>query len=595
MQSEELLLKEAMEAVEQENLPLARELMTRLLQRNRSNPEYWVLMSGLVETAKERAFCLREAHKLDPSNAIAIHGLRFSGENIPDPEPVPPFDPAKLAWKTSLEQVQVEEKRSVRKKTSPLAWVALGAIAVGIGLAAFFLARGPRYRPDTSPIMKFSLTPPATATKVTTPSPQTTGLAPLWSLLDATYTPTPIYAATPHALTEAYKAAMRAYERQDWPLALEYFQQVLYTEPASPDIHYHIGEIYRFQGLIAEAEKAYDASLKISPGYAPAYLGKGRTLLLATTPQSSKAREQFEKALTLDTSLYEANIELAQLELTAGDAAAALDTLGQIPPSAPPSVQVEILRAQAYLELNEPALALESARAANKFDLTSLPVYKLLAQANQMQGLMEESIAPLETYLAYEPEDPEALAWMAQALLTREDYEGALEFAGKALELDENSQAALLVRGECYLQTAKVDEAAADFNAVLRMDKNSFAANLGIAQIQISRTLYGSAYEYARAAYELGKGDRQKAIAQYWRVKALIGLEEYKAAAAGLEELLQYPEEILPAMLRTDALTVYKQVITPTPTRTPVSQRTKPALTGKTATSSPTRTATPRK
>jgi len=591
MQSEELLLKEAMEAVEQENIPLARELMTRLLQRNRSNPEYWVWMSGLVETAKERAFCLREAHKLDPSNAIAIHGLRFSGENIPDPAPVPPFDPAKLAWKTSLEQVQVEEKKAVRKKTSPLAWFTLGAIAVGIGLAAFFLARGPRYRPDTSPIMKFSLTPPATATKVTTPSPQSTGLAPLWTLLDATYTPTPIYAATPHTLTEAYKAAMRAYERQDWPRALEYFQQVLYSEPASPDIHYHIGEIYRFQGLIAEAEKAYDASLKISPDFAPAYLGKGRSLLLSPTPQINKAREQFEKALALDPSLYEVSIELAALELAAGDETAALDYLSQIPPSA----QVEILRAKAYLELNEPANALKSARAANKLDLTSHPVYKLLAQAHQMQGLMEESISPLETYLAYVPDDPEALAWMAQALLTREDYEGAFEFANKALELDEDSQAALLARGECYLQTEKMDEAAADFNAVLRVDKNSFAANLGIARIQISRTLYGSAYEFARAAVELAREDRQKAIAQYWRAKALIGLEEYKAAAASLEEVLQYPEDILPALLRNDALTVYKQVITPTPTRTPVSQGTKPAQTGKTATSSPSRTATPRK
>ena len=171
MQSEELLLKDAMEAVAQDNIPLARDLMTRLLQRDRSNPQYWVWMSGLVETAKERAFCLREAYKLDPTNATAIHGLRFSGENIPDPQPLPPFDPAKLAWKTSLEQVKVEEKRVTGKKTSPFAWVALGTIAVGIGLAIFFLARGPRYRPDTSPIIKFSLTPPATTTPVVTPSP----------------------------------------------------------------------------------------------------------------------------------------------------------------------------------------------------------------------------------------------------------------------------------------------------------------------------------------------------------------------------------------------------------------------------------------
>jgi len=593
MQSEELLLKDAMEAVAQDNIPLARELMTRLLQRDRSNPQYWVWMSGLVETPKERAFCLREAYKLDPSNATAIHGLRFSGENIPDPQPVPPFDPAKLAWKTSLEQIKVEEKRVAQKKTSPFAWVALGTLAVGIGLSIFFLARGPRYRPDTSPIIKFSLTPPATNTPVITPSPQSTGLVPLWALLEATYTPTPIYAATPHTLTEAYKAAMRAYDRKDWPLALEYFQQVLYVEPTAVDIQYHIGEVYRFQGLLAEAEKAYDASLKINPAYAPAYLGKGRVMLMNASPDTDLVREQFEKALQLDPQQFEAYVELAQLALDAGDAAAALDYLDRIPASAPLSVQVEIVRANAYLLQNEPALALESAQTANKIDLTSLPVYKLLAQAYQVQWLMEESISPLETYLAYVPEDPQALAWMAQALITREDTEGALEYAEKALELDNESLPALIARGEVYLQTGKLDEAALDFNAVLREDKNSFPATLGIARVQMARKLYGSANEYAAAAFRLASGDRQKALAQYWRAKALIGLEEYKAATTSLEELLQYPEDLLPAKLLADVQTMYRQVITPTPTITPVITATTPPQTGKTATSKPTRTAIP--
>lgn len=595
MQSEELLFKEAMEAVEKGDIPLARELMTRLLQRNRQNAQYWVWMSGLVQTEKERVYCLREAYKLDPKDATAIHGLRFSGTNIADPQPVPAFDPAKSAWKTSLEQEQTQVKQPTRKKTNPSAWVVIGLLALGIGTGSYFLARGPRYRPDTSPIMKFSLTPPTTVTATKAPTRLTTGLAPLWSQLEATYTPTPIYAATPHNLTEAYQAAMRAYEQQKWPLALEYFQQVLYVEPASPDIQYHIAEIYRFQGLTAEAEKAYDASIKISPLYAPAYLGKGRNFLLHTPPQVDKARQLFEKALELDPGLHEAYLDLAQLELAAGDATSALDYLEQIPTSAAPSVQREISRAKAHLLMNEPELALEAARAANQIDVTSLPVYKLLAQASQTLGLMEESIAPLETYLAYQPEDAEALAMMSQALLFREDYENTLVYADRALGLNKNSVNALLARGEVYLQTGKNDEAAIDFNAALRLDKNSFAGNLGIARIQISRTLYGSAYEYARIAYNLASDDRQKAIALYWRVKALVGLEEFKAAATGLEELLAYPDELLPGEFRTDALAIYRQVITPTPGVTPTKSGTRSAPPGATATSRPGSTPTPRK
>jgi tetratricopeptide (TPR) repeat protein len=264
MQPEDLLLKEVLEAVKQEEILRARELMTRLLKRDRLNAEYWVWMSALVDTVKEREFCLREAYKLDPANAAAIHGLRLMGENIKDPSPVS-LDPARLKWKTSLEmaeQLVVPRPKPRRDRSS---WALLALVVIGLGSAIGLLMRGPRFKPDTSAILRFSLTPPATATLEATPVPWGDGPAPLWTLLEGTYTPTPVYAATPHNLTEAYKAAMRAYEQQDWARALDYFNQVLYSEPASADIHYHIGEIYRFQGLTEQASAAMTRLFRSTP------------------------------------------------------------------------------------------------------------------------------------------------------------------------------------------------------------------------------------------------------------------------------------------------------------------------------------------
>jgi len=349
MQPEELLYKEAMEAVNNENYPLARELMTRLLQRDRLNAQYWVWMSALVETVKEREFCLREAHKLDPDDPIAIRGLRLMGEEIPDPQPVPEPDPKFTQWKTSLEIAQEQQVNPVKQRKDFSSWVTFGLVIVALGGAIYLLLRGPRYQPDTSPILKFSLTPPATATKETTPLPVVTGPEPLWMQLEATYTATPIYAATPHRLTEAYQAAMRAYERQNWAQALEFFEQVLYSEPASADIWYHMGEIYRFQGLTDESAKAYDESIRISPTFAPAYVGRGRAFLMVSPPKVAKAREYFEKALELDPMQFEAYYELAQLEVAEGNAQGALDTLDRIPAAAPDSVLAEAVRAEAYL------------------------------------------------------------------------------------------------------------------------------------------------------------------------------------------------------------------------------------------------------
>jgi tetratricopeptide (TPR) repeat protein len=64
---------------------------------------------------------------------------------------------------------------------------------------------------------------------------------------------------------------MKAYEKGEWAKALEYFKQVLGTEPNSPDIQYYIGECFRFLEQYKNAVAAYDAALKIDPAFAPAY------------------------------------------------------------------------------------------------------------------------------------------------------------------------------------------------------------------------------------------------------------------------------------------------------------------------------------
>lgn len=593
MQPEDLMLKEVLEAIRQEEILRARELLTRLLKRDRLNADYWVWMSGVVDTVKEREFCLREAYKLDPLNATVIHGLRLMGENIKDPSPVPPLDPARLKWKTSLEiaDEQVVPKAKPRRDRS--SWAVLALVVIGLGSAVALLVRGPRYKPETSAILKFSLTPPATATLEATPVPWGDGPAPLWTLLEATYTPTPIFAATPHNLTEAYRAGMRAYEQQDWARALDLFNQVLYSEPASADIHYHIGEIYRFQGLTDQASAAYDASIQIDPKFAPAYLGKGRAFLMVSPPKLNKARQNFEKVLELDPRLYEAYFELASLALSDGDADKALAYLAKLPADTPEAVQTELVKAKAYLLKGDPASALAAAQAANRIDITNLPAYKLIAQAYLAGDQPDDAFSPLQTYLTWVKGDSEAYALMAALLLSRGEYAEAMQFASTALEIDKNSLYALEVRGEVYLRNGQMDEAAVDFNNVLRAEKSSFIATLGISHIQHSRELFGSAHEYARAAYDLARTDREKAMALYWRALALIGLDEEPAAMRDLQAIFSLPEGSLPAELELDALNVYNQLITPTPTSEPlptsVTPTPKPTKTPLTAT-----TATPR-
>jgi tetratricopeptide (TPR) repeat protein len=554
-------------------------------------------MSGMVESHKDRIVCLKEVLKLDPGNLLAIRGLRLLDENIEDPSPAPGVHALKRDWKTSLEMAESNpaKPKGVRRKI--IAWSALGLLAVAVVITGIALGTRPRYRPDTANALKFSLTPPPTATTGITPSQTFEGPVPLWTLLDATFTPTPLYVVTPHSRTEAYRAAMVAYQKGDWGRALDYFKQVLNDEPNSPDMHYYIGEVYRFQKSYSNAIAAYDSAIKLDPSFAPAYLGKGRAQLQGTPVKPKDAIQNFEKALELDPALHEATLELANASIENGDAEQALSWVDQLDSVLPNSALIETIRARAYLLMGDNDLALKAVKKANQLDITSLPVYLLWGEILQENEQFENSIEPLNTYLTYVPADPRAEILLAKAMFETGEMDTALTILDKLLKTDDKSVTGLVTRGEIYLLNEDNDLAAKDFESALRLEPKSSEANIGYARVMLSQDYPGLAYEYAKVGVEYAKGDRQKAVALYWRAISLIGLKETKAAIRDLEAVLAYPEAIIPLNLREQVLKAYMPLVTPTPSLSP-SATVKPSGTPKsdktpTLTRTPTRTPTP--
>lgn len=597
MTPEERLYREALEAINKKDLPEARKLLTQLLKLNRKHPDYWLWMSGVVETRKERVICLKEVLKFDPGNLAAIRGLRLADENIEDPSPLPGLRSMKQNWKTSLEIETPKPLSPTRVRSKIALWAVLGVLIVGAATAGIILGTRPRYRPDVSTAMKFSLTPPPTATTGITPSPTFAGPAPLWTLLDATFTPTPLYVITPHNRTEAYRAAMNAYYKNDWTRALEYFKQVLTTEPDSPDIQYFIGEVYRFQQSYKNALSAYDAAIKIDPAFAPAYLGKGRAQLEGSPSDPEKAELNFQKALELDPLMHEALIELANVSLARQDAGAALAYVDQLEDVSPPSALVETFRAWAYLLQGQDKLALVAIEKANRLDITSLEVYKLWGKILQANDRYADSLEPLKTYFTYIEDDPEAEILLAKAHSAAGDLGLALETVNKALSADSKMISALILRGEIYLQQGDIELAKKDFNNALLLDPRSFDANIGRARVSLLDDYPGLAFEYVQEAQKNAANARQEAVGLYWSGVSLIRLGEINPAIRDLEAVLAMPMEDVSDGLREMVLEAYLPLITPTPSLTP-SKTPVPSVTptpGKspTLTRTPTRAPTP--
>ena len=219
---EDVMFQEAVQAARQGQRIRARDLLTRLLRADQANPKYWIWLSAVVDTRKEQVYCLQTALKLDPNDPEARKGLILLGAMEPGPD-LAPVPPVNRHWEIPLEQSPRPTGLRAVWANPVLRGIFLGVLSVAIlgliaaGIFGFRFGKlpvafFPTKTPGPSPT--FTTTPttiPRTRVVVTaTPIPPTFAVpTPLWMLLKATYTPTPMYVNTPHAISEAYRAALR--------------------------------------------------------------------------------------------------------------------------------------------------------------------------------------------------------------------------------------------------------------------------------------------------------------------------------------------------------------------------------------------------
>ena len=173
-------------------------------------------MSAVVDTAKEQAYCLQTAQKLDPDNPSIRRGLVISGASPAD-QNVTPQPPVRRKWTVeAMEEPPTGLKAIWANRVVRIVFFAvvsvlvLGLILLGIfGASRKQAAVAHRPTKTSGPPPTFTLTPTMIGGRPTarvTPSPIASGPKPLWMLLEATYTPEPLYINTPHPISEAYRA-----------------------------------------------------------------------------------------------------------------------------------------------------------------------------------------------------------------------------------------------------------------------------------------------------------------------------------------------------------------------------------------------------
>ncbi len=610
---QDYMLKEAIEAVREGYKVRARDLLTRLLRADQTNPSYWLWMSSVVETSREQVYCLKNVLRLDPQNEAARRGLTLIGAMSADQD-IRPKPLVRRQWQVAVQDEPPQGIKALWANpvirisfSGTLALVVIALIFAGIfGLGEKPIAVAARPTKTPGPPPTFTSTPTyigstRTANKIT-PTPPVTGPLPLWMLLDATYTPTPVYVNTPHPISEDYRIGQRAFGRGEWGVALRHFRNASQVQPDAADIQYLIGEAQRMVGDYRAAINSYDVALSMNQGFAPAYLG--RALASQAIDPKRDVGDDLAKAVQYDPDFGLARLEKASYALAGGDFEAAQEDLEVAKQIMTDSPLLAFYLAELALQSGDRVAALEYARQAYELDRTLLPAYRLLGEMALANGEFDTAREVLEIYVQYAEEDARGWLAMGQAYMEfagpeqayrdlvqkarKRDVEAAMQAFERAIELDKTLPGVYLYRAVTHLAMNEGQPAVNDLMMARRLDTNSFAINLGLGRALLVAERLDDARAQIDSSEKLAENDAQLAAIYYWRALVMEAGNLERAAAPVWEAMLNLADDSVPeewrlvAMAHIAALTPTPTVtFTPTSSSTPTATPTrKPTLVG---------------
>lgn len=602
----EIMLQDAVEALRQGERQRARDMLTRLLKEDQKNAEVWVWLSAAMDTQKERLYCLQTALKLDSENTAAKRGLVLLGA-LPADDSIPPFPMNRpRPWEeTAVLTEDLDKPRGFKGFiTSPVGRLIgiTGAGILMIGAIIYFTLQNSsgirpfRYVSTSTPGP--SPTPSMTPTLVSSEpqaTPDIVGPTPLSAFLDATYTPTPLYVDTPHPGTEAYKAGLRFFVSGDYGNAIQLFQQLLTNEPSAVDGYYYIGQSYLRLGQTRQALDAFQDGIDINSNFAPNYLG--RALARLAIDEKANIESDLSEAIRLDSNYLEAYLERGAFYLSKNLTDDALDDFTTAVDIAPNSPLAYLGLARAQIALGNPADAVEAAEQAKSLDITLLDAYLALGQSYVADERLTDAIEALRIYTIYVNDDVNAFITLAAGQNEAGNFEDALDAANSAVRLAPRLWEAYYQRGQAYLGLKDAERALEDYDYAFTLNNKSYEAGIGAGKALILAEDWNNAYVRIIEVEGLVDTNTQQAEFWYYRALSLDGIGENDIAYRDWNNILNLPEEDVPADLRKIAQERAFAFRTPTPTQfvspTPLGSTTPTPRVSSTPSENTSPTATP--
>jgi len=596
-------------ALEQGDRFQARDHLANLLKDDQDNIEYWLLMSTVVDSNKERIFCLQKVLKLDPRNEEARLGMILFGAH--DPGDIRPAPIRRTDWKRSLPDLRKKDKpkkepkkrRYNLKRLVPL----ISGVAIIFILLFFSGLLFPNVRSIFSPRLTItpitwtpSVDPGLNAALTGTPNPILQ--VPIGMVLENPYTSTPAYVMTPHPGYGSYQSALEAYKQGDFETMLTYMLSTA-DQLETPDIVYLVGEALRNLGRYNEAMEEYDRVLFLDPAFAPAYYS--RALISPILDPDSDVKADLDQAILLDSEFGQAFIERARYYLEKDSYQLAFQDATQAILYLPESHLAYYYQAKALLELRDYAAAEQAIYQSLQLDINFVPSYLVAGRVNMEIGNPVEAIDLLTRYEPYDPNKSwEFYYSLGKAIyLLGTDLNEAEVLLSEAISAGGNHIDLYLTRALVNRDLGDLDKAIKDAFKARDLDRNDFSVNQYLGEILYESSRFSLALVYLDIAEGLVHDEYDLAKVYYWRALTNEEMGSFEESIADWRSLVSLPliyvpdeweytaaEKLLPTATPSSTPTFTP---TNTPTITPTATITDTATLTPTSSDTPTPTLTP--
>lgn len=296
------------------------------------------------------------------------------------------------------------------------------------------------------------------------------------------------------------------------------FDKAVALRPKNAEAWYGLALVQADSNAFGEAKASLDRALALDRRNFRSLILRG--WVNQRLGDEAAARADYETARRLKPKEAQPLTGLGELHLLAGEREKAIELFGAALKLNRYSTTARLLRANAYIDLTKPELALPDAEQLVALYPGEAMGYALRAELHHMRGNVEWALQDYDRALLIDPARPTALANRALIKEAAGDPYGALRDIDRALALEKSDPAFHLARGRMMFRALRMGEALAAFDRVLQLSPK-----------------HGEALRY-RAHTRLRIGDNAGALVDAERAIDLAATPEDKGRALLMRALV---------------------------------------------------------